>query len=213
MAVAKSRRLLLPFIIALVAWFALGLQLYILISNVPENGLTIAEAIGRFFIFFTILTNLLVAIATTFLTAAPSSAGGMFFSKPSTLTAITVYIFIVGLIYNLVLRGLWAPGGLQKLADELLHVVVPLLFILYWFLFSTKHSLGWKHSINWLAYPAFYFIYALTRGSMEGFYPYPFLNVHELGYNTVLRNAGVILFAFIIIGLVFIFIANKIQKN
>jgi hypothetical protein len=65
--IAIKRKKLIMAIIAVVTWFALALQLYILINNTPGNGMTIIEAIGRFFIFFTILTNLLVAVSITIL--------------------------------------------------------------------------------------------------------------------------------------------------
>src|SRR5258708_20950217 len=106
---------------AVAAWLALILQLYILINNIPGNGLSPIEAIGRFLIFFTVLTNLLVAINMTVLLLNPSGKTGHFFSKSFVVTAVALYIFIVALVYNIILRGLWHPTGLQKIADELLH--------------------------------------------------------------------------------------------
>jgi hypothetical protein len=163
-------------VIALAAWFALVLQLYILVANTPGNGMTPPEAVGRFFIFFTILTNLLVAISTTILLMNTRAAAGRFFAKPSVITAVALYIFIVGLVYNIILRSVWHPEGLQKLVDELLHVAVPLLFTLYWLFFAPKSSLQWIHTFRWLIFPAVYLIYAMVRGGIEGFYPYPFLD-------------------------------------
>lgn len=199
--------------IAFIAWFALGLQLYILVSNTPGNGMTTVQAVARFFIFFTILTNLLVAICLT--ATAIDSSPGNFFSRPSTLAATAVYIFIVGLIYNVVLRKLWAPVGDQKLADELLHVIVPVLYVAYWLLFAPKYSLQWKHAFVWLCYPAIYLVYAMVRGAIEGFYPYPFINLNEQGIAKVLMNIGVLLMVFLAIGFIFIWAAKKItaKKN
>ncbi len=204
---------LLQAIIAIVAWFALGLQQYLIIDKIPGNGLTILQALGRFFIFFTVLTNLLIAIAMTTLVIAPQTKWGSYFARPSVLAAIASYIFIVGLTYNVILRSLWAPTGLDRLADELLHVAVPLLFVLYWFLFAPKHSLTSKNVPSWLIYPAVYLVYALVRGAAEGFYAYPFINVRTHGYPIVLRNAAGLMAIFIIVSLLFIFIAKRMQKN
>src|SRR5512145_903270 len=91
-------------IIGITAWIALALQLYILVNNSPGNGMTALQAVGRFFIFFTILTNLVVAVSMTTLFLSPLSKPGLFFAKPSSQTAVAVYILIVGLVYNLILR-------------------------------------------------------------------------------------------------------------
>ena len=191
-------------IAAIIAWLSLTSQLYILLHNVPGNGLTYLQAAARFLIFFTILTNLLVAISLTSILVAPQSKWGQFFSKSTTLTAIALYIFIVGLVYNIILRNIWEPVGLQKWVDEGLHVVVPLLFIFFWLFFVPTGNLKWRHAFSWLIYPAVYLIYALLRGAMEGFYPYPFIDASQLGYAQVLMNATGLLLVFIIGGFLFI---------
>jgi len=195
---------LLKISIATIAWFALALQMFILINNTPGNGMTPLQAIGRFFIFFTILSNLLVAVSLTFVLVKPSSSISRFFSRPFSIAAISVYIFIVGLVYNIILRQLWQPKGLQQLADELLHVVVPVLFVLYWVFFVFKGSLKWKHSFAWLIFPLFYLVYAMIRGSIEGFYPYPFIDLNKLSYSHVIFNCLGLTVAFLVIGLLFI---------
>ena len=191
-------------ILAIIAWSALALQLYILLHNVPGNGLTYMQAVGRFLLFFTILTNLLVAISLTTIVLASQLTWGRFFSKFSSLTAVALYIFIVGLVYNIVLRNIWEPVGLQKWVDEALHVVVPLLFIFFWLFFVPKGNLRWRHTFSWLIYPALYLIYALLRGTIEGFYPYPFIDAGQLGYTRVLINATGLLLVFTIAGFLFI---------
>src|SRR5687768_4020290 len=175
---------------AIVAWLALILQLYVMLRNAETNGLTPLKATWNFFSYFTVLTNLLVAVCLSFILIKPVSSVGRFFSRPSTLAAITLYIFMVGLTYNIILRSVWAPTGLQKWVDEALHVVVPLLFVIFWLLFIPKGSLKWIHPFRWLIYPAVYLVYALLRGEFSGFHAYPFINTAELGYNRVLFNAG-----------------------
>lgn len=101
---------------------------------------------------------------------------------------------------------------MQKIADELLHVIVPLLFVVYWFLFAAK-DLQWKHSFYWLLYPAVYLAYALFRGATENFYPYPFIDVNRLGYGPVFRNATGMLLAFVLLGLLFVFTAKRLQQK
>lgn len=199
-------------LIAIIAWIALGLQYYILIHNASANGLSAVQVTGRFFGYFTVLTNLLVAISLSVRLLFPLSRAGKFFSAFPVSTAIAVYIFIVGLGYNILLRHLWQPQGLQFAADELLHDIVPGLYVLYWLFLVKKEKLQWKYLFTWLSYPLIYLCYALLRGAIDGWYPYPFINVKEIGYGKLLINATGLLLAFCIVSSLFILIARKIYR-
>lgn len=200
-------------ITAITAWVALSLQQYIIIDNTPDNGLTTLQAIGRFLIFFTILSNLLVAISLSAVLLSPASSTGHFFAKPTVIAAITLYILIVGLVYNLVLRNIWNPTGRDRVADELLHVAVPLLFVIYFLFFAPKARLPWKNLISWLIFPLVYLVYAMIRGAVEGFYPYPFLNLKSLSVEKVALNCTMVMVAFIIFGLLIIAGCRSIKRE
>lgn len=191
-------------------WFAVSSQLVLLLQNSNEP---LTEALTRFISYFTIETNLLLAVAFSFLLLAPNSAPGSFFSKGTTQTALTVYIFIVGLIYNTILRFLWAPTGLQYVVDELLHSVIPILAIIYWVMFTPKEGLHWKKCFAWLIYPLLYIGFVLVRGAKSGFYPYPFIDTRKLGLNKVFANALGIAVLFLLTALAFVFIAGIIRRN
>lgn len=192
---------------ALLVWFAVIAQFYLAIVNRTTPA---SEAVIRFFSYFTILTNMLVALSFTLALIAPHSRSGIFFTKPATLTAITVYISVVGIIYNVILRSLWQPAGLQLLVDELLHTINPIFFILFWLFFVHKSDIRWKSIWSWMLYPALYCIYSLVRGSFSGFYPYPFMDVDVLGYNKVFINIIFIVVFFLLLsfGLVYLVKAN-----
>jgi len=198
---------------AVTAWFALALQLYILIDNTPGNGMTPLGAVDRFLIFFTIWTNILVAVCVTLALLFPATRPGKFFSRPCTQTAIALYILVVGIVYNVLLRGLVHLAGRGRLADELLHVVVPLLFVVYWIFFVPKGTLKWRNLLPWMIYPAFYLTYALLRGSFSGFYPYPFLNVVEYGYQRVAVNSVGIMLVFVVLGLLLIALDKSLGRR
>jgi len=187
--------------IILTAWSALILQFIIL-----------KDSVANFFSYFTILSNLLVAISLTASTFAATTKIGKTSSLPTTKTAIALYILIVGLVYNLVLRGIWEPKGWQLVADNLLHVVVPFIYFLYWIIFAEKGTLNWKQGITWTYFPFAYLIYSLIRGHFVGWYPYPFLDVTKFGYQKVLINAGFVVIAFVILGFAMIGI-NKITTS
>lgn len=142
---------------SLVGWPVI-LQLYLIIVN---RTASIPETIIRFFSFFTILTNILVSVCFTTVTLEWRSTWKKIFSKPAILSATTVYILVVGVVYNIILRFLWKPQGLQQIVDELLHSVIPVLFLLFWMAFVPKANLQWKAIFAWLLYPLLYLIYVL----------------------------------------------------
>ena len=188
-------------IIAITAWFALILQLYLMLDRAPYIGLSTTNAVINFFSYFTILSNLLVATSLSSSLLMPSSLLGNFFSKWYVQSSIAVYIFIVGLVYNLELRKLWDPEGWQLLTDNLLHVAVPVLYVLLWLIFTPKKVLKWKNILSWLIFPAVYLIYTLIRGSVVGWYPYPFVNADILGYGQVALNSLLVLVSIVVVGL------------
>ena len=205
----QAKRTLLT-IVAILVWFALAAQFYLILEN---RAASIPETILRYFGFFTILTNLLVALCCTFLLLKSSSYIARFFSKNATITAIAAYITIVGIVYNLILRFLWNPKGLEQVVDELLHTIIPILFVLTWLLFIPKAILKWSNVLSWLIFPFLYLIYILIRGLSAGYYPYPFLDVRQLGYNKVFLNSLGVLVAFLLVSILFIAIDRFIKRR
>lgn len=186
--------------IALMASAALALQLHLLVADFTERGETVVSGVWRYFAFFTILTNILVAL-TTFGIAA----GGRFTPNHSLVTGVTKNIVIVGLVYHFLLAALWSPQGAQYLADVLLHYAVPLSMLAYWLTLEPKGGITWRDGLMWLVYPAAYLVYALARGAFDGFYPYPFIDVATIGIEKVLMNAVGLVVAFGVIAQLFIF--------
>ena len=136
MFVTKNQKPLTVYL-ALITWFALILQFILMIRNAGDIGITPFTAAARFFGYFTILSNAGVALCLTF----PLFKQDHFFSKATTQTAMVVYILIVGIVYNTILRHIWDPKGAAKLADELLHVAIPVLYTLYWMAYIPKDTL------------------------------------------------------------------------
>jgi hypothetical protein len=204
MTITTNQRIA-QFIIASITWVAVILQFYLQIVN---RTTAVPEAVIRYFSYFTILTNLLVAVCFTSLLLKERKAE-RFFKQPSVLTAVTVYILIVGLVYNLVLRSQWNPQGLQLLADNLLHSITPLFTLLYWIVYVPAKEISWKQTPAWMLYPFFYLIYIMIRGSFSNFYPYFFIDVSKLGYTKAFTNAVYVTVAFFAVSLVLIWIGRK----
>jgi hypothetical protein len=194
---------------AVLGWLALILQLYLSLEN---TKVSVAESLLRYFSYFTILTNLLAALAFTAVWLNWQNGLSRWLRSSNALSAVTVYIFIVGVVYNAILRALWEPQGLQRPVDEYLHTVQPLYFLLFWLLYVPKKDIKWKYAITWLCYPALYIVYLLLLGMLTQFYPYPFADVGKLGYVTALLNGLAIISGFFIAALVLI-AASRIMKN
>lgn len=198
---------------SLIGWTAILLQLYVTLEN---RQVSVFHSLIRFFSYFTILTNTLVAINFTVLWLFPLSSAAAFFKKYTTTTAIMVYILVVGIIYNVLLRGIWPVSGLGKLADELLHSFIPLFYLVYWLFIAERKKLFWKDAIYWMGYPAVYLVYTLLRGTITHTYPYPFIDVNVLGYRQVIFNCigvGVLFYLLFILSIGVIRFISKEEKT
>ena len=186
---------------ALAGWVGLAVQQYLIFYSRWSTGASLLGGLVNFFSFFTVLTNTLVVVVLSYAVVHRDSAAKRFFLAPRVSSAIAVSIVLVSLAYNLLLRHLWQPQGFQFIADELLHDVMPLLFVVYWWRCVPKGVLRFKHIGLWVLYPLVYFAYVLLRGDMLGQYQYPFIDVGTLGYPQVFMNAGGILTGFVLIAL------------
>ena len=124
-------------VLSILAWFALAAQLYIIVTY---RSTSVGATLVQYFSYYTILTNIMVAWVCTFFFIRNEDTA----KKQKVLTAILVYILTVGLTYNTVLRSLWKPQGLQLMADNLLHSIIPFLYLVFWLIFVKKHLLQWK---------------------------------------------------------------------
>lgn len=178
-------------VIATITAAILLLRIYIL---TPEHGSVLAS-ISHLSQFFTILTNTLVMV-TMF-------AIGFGFKMPRASTELVLSSILgVGLAYHTLLAHLWSPQGLVYIADQGVHTVVPLLTLLWWLVYKRKQSiLKWKDSFLFIIWPLVYCTYAIIRAEFSGFYPYPFINVPEIGWNGLVVNVVGLSLAFYVIGL------------
>ena len=119
-------------------------------------------------------------------------SAGQFFLRPSSQTAIAVYIAIVGITYSLLLRKMWNPQGAQKIADVGLHDIVPVLYVAFWIFLVPKFTLRWSDAVRWLDFPMLYMVYTLVRGFVFHWYPYYFIDVDTIGWSRSLIHAAAI---------------------
>lgn len=192
------------------AWAGIGIQLADMLQHRQQPVL---QSLIKFFSYFTILTNLLVALYFTARLFFSNTRTGIFSTKYAAATALTVYILVVGLIYNLLLRQIWTFTGWGLISNELLHTVTPLYFLSYWIFVVKKYTLKYKTALYWTIYPLAYMAYSLTRGEIVNSYPYPFIDVNLLGYSKVFINSIGIAVLFLVLFYAFITIGNRLAQK
>ena len=156
--------------------------------------------------YFTIQSNLAYGIF-----AAWAAFRGRV-TPPVLKGAVTLYVAITGLVYHLVLTNPasgFALGPVHRtpaeaIGNQLLHTVVPLLAVLDWLVFDPRGRFRWRYAAYWLAFPLAYLAFALVRGLIVDKYPYPFIDVRELGYDGVSVSTAGFAAAFWILGLAFV---------
>ena len=79
--------------VAVIGWFAVVLQLVLMLQNKDAPS---GETLVRFFSFFTILTNILVAVYFTLQCAVVNTHRNQLIFSSVAATAITVCILVVG---------------------------------------------------------------------------------------------------------------------
>jgi hypothetical protein len=196
-------------VIAVIGWMALTAQFAISVQLFSNQGGTVLDAAWRYFGYFTIITNMLVAVAMTRVALGywPASA-------PSALTGVVFTIAIVGFVYHFILKahvpsleaGPW-------IVDRTLHYLIPGLSAVFWLICVPKSNLTFADPFRWILIPVLYFAYAIARGIFDGWYPYFFIDVNQLGYAVVFRNAIAMTAIVLMCGLALVAIVRAVESR
>jgi hypothetical protein len=173
----------------------------------PDQG-----AIGRildYFTYFTIWSNIIVAIVVTMLAIRPSRDSFIF--RVVRLDALLM-ITVTGIIYNAILAASAKLQGFEVVTNFFDHLLVPAVTVVVWLLVGPRGWINWRIIGASLVIPIVWLVWALARGAVIGAYPYGFLNVAKFGYGTVLINVlGIVVFA-IVLCLIFWGIDSLIRR-
>ncbi len=145
--------------------------------------------------FFTILTNTLVtgSMLLMALTGRRLSYDWM--------SMLTVSMVAVAVVFHVVLADLFFPAGLRWYTNEAFHTVMPAATVWFWLMETSRNPSRRGQPLRWLIWPALFGAYALTRGALTGWYPYPFLNVLHLGPASVAVNVAWLAAGFLAVSL------------
>lgn len=191
-------------LIALVAWAGLVLQFNASSALTGSAGAAMLVMLR----YFTVITNLvLAAVFTGFALGRPGCG------KPFVLGGVTLSILLVGIISGLLLRGLVELNGGARVADILLHQATPILTAFFWLACVPKGTLRRRDPLLWSLFPLAYLGYALIGGELDGIYPYPFINVAQLGWARTGLNCAMIASGFILAGYAVIWLDARLPRR
>lgn len=172
--------------VASVAWAAILLQLVLVLQGsavlVEEDPPGLVARVYRFFAYFTIQSNLLVAVVSTVLARDPSlDRSGWRVARVAGLVGITV----TGLVHFFLLRPLLDLDGADWVADKLLHMVVPVIALAAWAWCGPRPRVVAREAAYALCWPVAWLVWTLVVAELDGWVPYPFLDAEEEGWSSV----------------------------
>jgi hypothetical protein len=166
---------------------ALALQFWLSMGAMMGSGRDLFGSLGAFFSYYTILTNTVLVLI--YLSTIWQADWLNLFRQPVLRGMMVANIALVSIFFFFVLRHLYVLTDLFLLADNLLHYLCPLLYLLWWLTAQPHGHLRWGNLPLMLAPTFAYFLYAMARGAWVNEYPYPILDAGVLGYGQVLLNA------------------------
>lgn len=185
-------------VVAAVAVTALVLQSVLVVSGASVLAETevppLLTRLGRLVSYFTIQSNLLVAVTAVQLARDPARDGSVW---RVVRVAAVVGITVTGVVHFLLLRPLLDLEGANWLADKLLHMVVPVLAVGAWLVAGPRPRAPWRTALTALAWPIAWLAWTLAIGAATGWYPYPFLDVGAEGAAAVAATCAAVTLVFV----------------
>jgi hypothetical protein len=125
----------------------------------------------------------------------------------------TTYAVVIAVVYNALLRD--SPGDIRDagyawpvVPNEIMHVWAAVLILLDWLILSGYGKLRLRASLWVAVYPLAWLAFSVTRGMLDGWWAYWFLNPNEdAGIPGMLQYIGGI--TVLMVGLGFILIAVR----
>lgn len=186
--------------------FGLALQLGLSITAPPGDGSfeSTSDRIVNYFSFFTVLSNITVAVTTGLLAGRLERTSTLF--RTLRLDGV-IAIAVTGVVFHLTLSDLQELTGWNAVADFILHTLSPILTVLGWLLLGPRRQINRRIVLAAVIAPVAWLAYALIRGAVvndrfgNDYYAYPFMNVQKHGYPVVLANVVLVAVLFLVIAL------------
>ena len=180
----RERARAVQLVVAVVAWGAVLFQLVLVLRGsevlLEDDPPGMGERIYRFFAYFTIQSNLLVAIPSTVLARDPEADAPWW--RVLRLAGL-VGISVTGLVHFFLLRPLLHLDGADWVADKWLHMVVPV--VVAWVWAGPRPRVTTRVMAYALVWPIAWTVWTLVFAEIDGWVPYPFMDADENGWGAV----------------------------
>ncbi|MEA5005071.1 MAG: Pr6Pr family membrane protein [Rikenellaceae bacterium] len=180
----------------------IGIDIYV---NSIDGGIWKGLSIFK---YFTLQSNALVLLYSLLaLVNSRSLTEKEWFQKA--LAPVTSYIMLTGITFLIILAPTSTAQGLQKVASDLLHYLVPPLMFFYWIVFEER-ELRYRYIWSWMVYPFIFMFWGLYLAIMKEDYLYPFFDISKLGIMIVPYLAGMTI-AVALIGSFLVFLRKRLS--
>ena len=188
---------IVTFVVAVVA-LVLQLVLILLGQNILDSSSVttgLPEQVRRYFSYFTIQSNLLVAISMFMVITGRTGTQLFRVLRLASLIGITV----TGVVAAVALPPSPNYTTANLICDRLLHIVVPVLTFVGWIAFGPRGFVTRRDILPSLIWPVAWLVATLGLAPLTRWYPYPFLNVDTIGWGRVLVNCAGIAVLFLLL--------------
>jgi hypothetical protein len=153
---------------------------------------------GNFFSYFTVQSNILLAVTFVALVVRPTLAQRLPFL---TLRGIaTLDVIVTGLVYTLLLAPSSADVDVTlKWVDFVLHTLAPIAGLVDWLVDAPHRRIPLRTVAIWLAYAVVWLGYTMIRGAATDWYPYPFLDPDEESVGSIIVTCLAITAVFVVL--------------
>lgn len=135
-------------------------------------------------------------------------------------------ILLTFLVFNILLAGKRDPQLNWRVGSLTFHVVLPIMYVLHWFLFYERKKCKWYYPLASISFPLAYLVFIFIQAAIMKFdtsilipgtetpliYPYFFVNLETEGVAGVAKWIVILLSAFVVVGFVFLGI-DKLGKK
>jgi hypothetical protein len=154
------------------------------------SGVPVSKRLADLLSYFTIQSNLFVLGTSLSLALHPRRGGRVW--RVLRLDAL-LGISITGIVYWALLAPLVDLRGWGLVAGLGFHLVAPVATVGVWLLLGPRPRVTWATVVWAFVWPVGWVVGTLVRGAVTGWYPYPFLDVTQVGYGRALvAVAGVL---------------------
>ena len=173
-------------IVAVLRWLAAGLILSSVVWQVTDR---LAHGLFRpaeYFAYFSIHGTMIAGVTLAY--AGWLSWSGLPEKRLVTIVRVsaTTYAIVIAVVYNALLRG--SAGDIRDagydwpvLPNEIMHVWAAVMILLDWLVLSGTFRLRLRASL-WVAlFPLAWLAFSVSRGIIDGWWAYWFLNPNEKG--------------------------------